>query len=76
MLHRAILRTNEFLRFRRGDPLLFTVCFRDQLLPEIVIKGEIKQRAVHIKQDGIDRLPVDIKMHKGELQPEETCATG
>ena len=44
-------------------------------------KSETRRRIIEaasrrIKQDGIDRLPVDIKMHKGELQPEETCATG
>ncbi|KAI3492205.1 hypothetical protein L1887_43349 [Cichorium endivia] len=50
--------------------------FWNQRLPEIVIKGEIEQRAVHIQQNGIYLLPGDIKMHKGELQPEETCATG
>jgi hypothetical protein len=30
-------------------------------LPEIVIEGEIEQRAVHIQQNGIDLLPGDIE---------------
>ncbi|MNH46695.1 hypothetical protein D3C79_1095890 [compost metagenome] len=76
MLYGAILLADEFLRLCRGDPLLLAIGFRHQFLPEVVIKREIEQRAVHIQQDGIDVLPGDIKMHGGKLQPEETCATG
>ncbi|MCS5797702.1 hypothetical protein LNN94_23670 [Klebsiella pneumoniae subsp. pneumoniae] len=32
-------------------------------MPEVVVEGEVQERAVHIQQNGIDLLPGDIKVH-------------
>ncbi|EOV4404657.1 hypothetical protein ACSAGH_001286 [Escherichia coli] len=45
-------------------------------MPEIVIEGEVEQRAVHIQQNGIYVLPGNVDMHEGNLQSEAICATG
>ena len=76
MLYVVILLAHIFHRFLWRNPVFRAPCFRHQLLPEIVIEGEVEQRAVHIQQNGIYVLPGNVDMHEGNLQSEAICATG
>ena len=64
VLHSLILRVNQCLRLRQWDPAPFAERLRYMLQPEVAVKLQIEQRAIHVQQNGIDAGPVKIRRHK------------
>ncbi len=58
-LDRAEFRPEPLERLREIEPIELGVAARNEVEPELIIELEVEERAVHVKEHGIDAGPVD-----------------